>query len=117
MSRPIARQCKTCPWRKGSKNSDIPGYCPAKHAKLRDTIAEPGCFEQALKGELRLMSCHYSTEKAERMCVGWAANQLGEGNNIALRMKASRDGDKFPLLRTVGPQRANLEATINENDG
>ncbi len=105
----IAKQCKGCPWKVRSSTDDIPGYCPTKHAALADTIAAPGSIA-GLDGPLRVMSCHDSREGADRVCVGWAAHQLGPGNNIGLRLKASRD--KWPQMQTVGEQHQTFEDTL-----
>jgi hypothetical protein len=56
------------------------------------------------------MACHESRNGAEYACVGWVANQLGPGNNIALRLLAT-DG-RFAKLRTIGPQHQRLEDTL-----
>ncbi len=45
------------------------------------------------------------------MCIGWAAQQLGEGNNIPLRIKAMRDPN-WPKLQTVGEQHETFEDTL-----
>ena len=107
------RQCKKCPWRKDVDPNDIPnGYCAKKHAALSDTIAEPGVLRG---GPLRMMACHESKPGEERPCVGWLANQLGPGNNIALRMRAlsgSIDAD----IELVGEQHERFEDTLPESD-
>jgi hypothetical protein len=103
-------QCGNCPWRVGSDTATIPGYDRAKHRALRDTIATPG-DTRGLLGGLRAMACHKSAEGAERVCVGWAAQQLGEGNNIALRLAALHD-PRLQGLQTVGPQHPTLAATL-----
>jgi hypothetical protein len=100
-------QCDGCPWRVSvTPARDIPGYCPTKHAGLADTIAESG----VVRPRLRAMSCHESPPGAEQYCVGWAANQLGPGNNLTLRMVA-RDG-RFQKMRTDGPQHLRFEDTL-----
>ncbi len=81
------RQCAKCPWRTDVDPYDIPdGYCEVKHRALKSTIAEPG---NIMRGKsLRAMACHEFPEGKESACVGWVFNQLGSGNNIALRMQA-----------------------------
>jgi hypothetical protein len=105
------QQCKACPWKKGVKpREDIPGgYCEKKHEALRDTIAEPGAIT-GLGPSIRMMACHESPVDHEQPCVGWVINQLGPGNNIALRMLA-RDG-RFRELRVEGPQHDRFEDTL-----
>jgi hypothetical protein len=85
----VRRQCAKCPWRTDVDPHDIPnGYCEVKHANLKDTIAEPGSVADLGRGSLRVMACHEFPEGRESPCVGWVFNQLGPGNNIALRMQA-----------------------------
>ena len=102
-------QCAKCPWKKGVDAFDIPGgYSREKHKALASTIAEPGACN--LSG-VRVMACHETTAGDELPCVGWLVQQLGDGNNIALRLRVIMggiDGD----VRTVGPQHPTLEATI-----
>ena len=103
------RQCAKCPWRKGVDPHDIPnGYCPTKHRALEDTIAEPGALTF---GTLRIMACH---ETHKEPCVGWLANQLGPGNNLALRLAviSGRIGADF---KTIGPQHERFEDTLPED--
>lgn len=106
-----ARQCKACPWKVGVKPSgDIPGgYSEAKHRALDRTIAEPGSTADLGK-PLHVMACHETPPGRELMCAGWVHNQLGPGNNIALRMKAL-DG-RFHGLRVDGPQHERFEDTL-----
>lgn len=94
------KQCKACPWKLSTNpHTDIPGgYDSAKHAKL---INCTGGLE-ALGKPIRAMACHESPPGREQACVGWVANQLGPGNNIALRMQAM-DG-RFAGLETDGEQ-------------
>lgn len=103
------KQCKACPWRKDVRPAeDIPGgYCETKHRALKDTIATPGLVQI---GVVRMMACHESAVGAEQPCVGWVVNQLGPGNNIALRLLAL-DG-RFRNVRTEGPQHARFEDTL-----
>lgn len=104
------KQCKACPWRRDVLPAEeIPnGYCRAKHANLERTIAEPGVLSTS--DTLRLMACHESVVGREYPCVGWLANQLGSGHNMALRFLA-RDG-RFRGIRTVGAQCETLQETL-----
>lgn len=104
------RQCKGCPWRQGASTDKIPRYDRKQHLALRETIAEPGSLH-GLGGGLRIMACHDSPENAPTVCVGWAVQQLGSGNNLALRFAALRDG-RFHELETDGPQRERFEETF-----
>lgn len=103
----MRRQCKHCPWKKSTNPFDIPnGYSPVDHAALKSTIAEPGQYST---GPLRIMACH---ETHDLPCVGWLHNQIGEGNNIPLRI-AAMDG-RFGKYKTVGPQHEHFEDTLSE---
>lgn len=113
MTRPVAKQCKSCPWKVDVVPSrDIPnGYCPRKHRDLDKTIARDTGFDRSLN----MMACHKSPTGAETVCVGWADNQLGVGNNIGLRLKAIHDPN-FPRLELDGEQHARFEDTIPDDD-
>ncbi len=79
-----SKQCAKCPWKVTTDPCAIPnGYSVAKHKALRGTIAKEGTFDLSA---LRLMACHETGGRRVRPCVGWLANQLGTGNNIALRL-------------------------------
>jgi hypothetical protein len=103
------RQCKACPWRRDVDPArDIPvGYTAARHRGLACTIAVPGALRI---GALQAAACHESPLGREQPCVGWVVNQLGLGNNLALRIQAM-DG-RFGDLRTDGPQHAWFEDTL-----
>ena len=54
------------------------------------------------------MACHEFPVGAEKPCVGWLVNQLGPGNNIALRLRVilkTIDAN----VQTVGEQHQTLE--------
>jgi len=102
------RQCAKCPWRVDVDPNDIPGgYCETKHRGLDSTIARrEGGF-----GPLRMMACHEPPPGKELPCVGWLENQLGAGNNIALRLTVVTgrvDGN----VETVGAQHERFEDTL-----
>jgi hypothetical protein len=102
------KQCKKCPWKVSTNPHDIPnGYCETLHRDLERTIAKD---ERPFVAELRMMACHESPVGQERECVGWVANQLGTGNNIALRMLAL-DG-RYAALKLDGPQHETFEDTL-----
>lgn len=109
MSKP-RRQCAKCPWKKSTDPRDIPGgYSQDLHAGLASTIAEPGSLRPA--GSMRMMACHETNVGAELPCVGWLANQIGPGNNLALRLRVmvgEVDGD----VETVGEQHERFEDTL-----
>lgn len=101
-------QCKACPWRKDvDPHRDIPGgYCATKHRNLRETIADG----PSLGRELKVMACHESKPGREFACVGWVANQLGPGNNIAVRLQVM--AGRIPPPRLVGEQHERFEDTL-----
>lgn len=112
MSSIRAKQCQKCPWRVDVDPHDIPdGYCKLKHKALADTIAEPATLN--LGGPLKLMACHESTADNMQPCVGWLANQLGPGNNIGLRLWASKN--LKVRLKLVGEQHETFEDTLPES--
>ena len=103
-------QCKACPWKRSVRpKQDIPGgYSVRKHRALRKTMADPGSF----CGTEGFMACHESPPGQERVCVGWAVQQLGPGNNLALRLRAIMGDETLRDLRTVGPQHERFEDTL-----
>lgn len=98
-------QCQKCPWRVGVDPRDIPIYCEAKHRALKRTIAEPGRIDL---GAVRAMACH---ETGDAHCIGWLMNQVGAGNNIALRiqMTSCQNAGK---IRLRGEQHRTFEETL-----
>ncbi len=106
----MRRQCEKCPWKKSTDPNDIPnGYCSTKHRNLTNTIADPGSLRSM--GVIRSMACHDSKPGEEKHCVGWLTNQLGDGNNIPLRMAVAR-GQIDANVELVGEQHATLEDTF-----
>lgn len=86
------RQCAKCPWKVSTDPHDIPGgYDVEKHRRLTNTIASADVSEQLVDfisdKPMRIMACHESDIGEERPCVGWLHNQLGDGNNLSLRLK------------------------------
>lgn len=110
-------QCKACPWKKSTvPDRDIPGgYSAGLHEDLDRTIAEPASL-RGIGGPMRLMACHETKKSRERACAGWVHNQLGIGNNIALRLMALRGdlGDLRSLaeVKLDGPQHERFEDTL-----
>lgn len=102
------RQCKSCPWIKGNKNEDIPNYDAKLHKKLIGTIQGLDINREFF----RIMACHLSESGDEQTCVGWMHNQLGKGNNLALRIRAlSEDWDHNYSL--AGEQVDNFDETFS----
>lgn len=109
------KQCKHCPWKVSTDPSKIPhGYSVALHASLKSTIAEPGDMRgvaDVLCGSgVRMMACHETPVGREQPCIGWLSNQLGPGNNIALRVRVSFG--EFGDFETVGKQHERFEDTM-----
>ncbi len=107
-------QCAKCPWKVSTDPNEIPnGYSVEKHRALKNTIAEEGDLTTALRvragdAPMRFMACH---ETHDTPCVGWLAHQLGEGNNLALRLlvfSGAVDAD----VRTIGEQHERFEDTL-----
>jgi len=105
------QQCKTCPWRKGSKCANIPKYDLDLHQDLVETIADEGGNLSKLGQPVAIMGCHYSSDKKQIPCVGWLHNQIGDGNNIPLRIWFS---DNYPndSIKVDGEQKQNFQQTF-----
>lgn len=100
------RQCAKCPWKATTDPHDIPdGYSVEKHRALEGTIKEG---LSSLGGALRIMACH---ETADTPCAGWLMNQLGPGNNIALRLAVAR-GHVDADVELDGDQHERFEDTL-----
>lgn len=56
----------------------------------------------------RMMACH---ETHNSHCIGWLVNQVGDGNNIGLRIRMStcKNADQ---IRLRGKQHATFEDTL-----
>lgn len=107
----MRKQCSKCPWRVDVDPHDIPhGYCEVKHRNLKKTIAVQGDIS-SLGSELPVMACHEFPDGREQPCVGWLHNQLGPGNNIALRLRAMRDSSLYKY-ELVGEQHETFEDTL-----
>lgn len=101
-------QCQSCPWKVGCvPDRDIPnGYSRTLHKALNVTIAQPGSMCSTGVG----MACHYSKVGEEFPCAGWLFNQLGDGNNIPLRIDVARG--RVPIPKIDGKQHATFAATL-----
>lgn len=108
------KQCAKCPWKTSTDPRDIPhGYCESRHRALAATISDETGNLAAVIGHapLRVMACHEHPEGREAHCIGWLMNQLGPGNNIALRMMM-RDCENVDRIRLDGPQHERFEDTL-----
>lgn len=111
------RQCAKCPWKVTTDPHEIPnGYSVEKHYALSRTVARPADLSPLNDATIRVMACH-ETAVAMRdddhplPCVGWLANPLGEGNNLALRMLALR-GKVNVDFELEGEQHSCFEDTL-----
>jgi hypothetical protein len=104
------KQCEKCPWRVDTDPHEIPnGYCPAKHAHLKVTIADAdNPLDTFFRGKQRSMACH---EEHEAHCIGWLVNQIGPGNNIGLRMHMRSCGN-VKDVQVFGEQHQRFEDTL-----
>jgi hypothetical protein len=103
-------QCEKCPWRVDVDPNDIPnGYCEVRHQNLSATIAKPGALN--FNRVINVMACHESPVGKEQHCIGWLYNQLGDGNNIALRIQM-RQCENLKDMRIVGEQHSRFEDTL-----
>lgn len=103
-------QCDKCPWRVDVDPYDIPdGYCEVRHQNLAGTIATPGALN--FGAAINVMACHESKIGKEQHCIGWIYNQIGEGNNIPLRL-AMRNCENLRDMRIVGEQHRRFEDTL-----
>lgn len=60
---------------------------------------------------MKVMACH---EEHEAHCIGWLVNQVGPGNNIALRLRL-RDCTNADKIRLCGEQHETFDATLPAN--
>lgn len=104
------RQCKKCPWKVGTNPYEIDNYNEEGHALLKRTI-KPG-LAGLVEPDLRMMACHETEPPRQLPCVGWLVNQLGPGNNIALRMAVSLHKRISADVELDGPQHPTLEDTL-----
>jgi hypothetical protein len=74
------------------------------HRALAATIAVPGFAV----GPGSAMACHEHPPGEEAHCVGWLMNQLGPGNNIALRLRMMSCENLGAVVRE-GPQHQRFE--------
>ena len=103
------KQCALCPWRKEVNPNDIPnGYSRDKHRALAKTIAKEGDTSFLSSDKIHIMACH---ETDDAHCIGWLMNQLGAGNNIALRIQM-RECDNLGDVELRGEQHETFDETL-----
>ncbi len=111
MTQRFLKQCAKCPWKTSTDPHDIPnGYSVEKHRALSGTIAVPGSVDD-LNGDLRIMACHETSQGHESPCAGWMHHQLGDGNNIALRIAIIEGRLPPPAVELDVEQHPTFEAT------
>jgi hypothetical protein len=101
-------QCDKCPWRVATNPHDIPnGYTEERHRALERTISKDP-LDFLSNGPLYVMACH---ETENTHCIGWLVNQIGPGNNVALRIHMLQcENAQFIKLR--GEQHQRFEDTL-----
>jgi hypothetical protein len=103
------KQCEKCPWKVATNPHEIPdGYTLEGHENLRQTIADEN-INFGL-GTLNIMACHASEEAH---CIGWLVNQLGVGNNIALRIRLMTCENRREI-KTFGDQHRTFDDTFGD---
>lgn len=107
----IARQCLSCPWRVDCvPERDIPhGYNAKMHEALRDRTIRSG-LDSLFGSRITAMACHHSKIGEEFVCAGWLHNQLGVGNNLAVRIAVS--SGRLPRPEIDGDQHESFEDTL-----
>jgi hypothetical protein len=108
--RKTVTQCKSCPWKTSCvPERDIPGgYCTSMHEELKGTCTDG--VADLFSSTRRIMACHYSKPGAEVPCAGWLHNQLGEGNNVAVRLDVAVG--RLPVPEVRGDQHPTFEDTL-----
>jgi hypothetical protein len=102
-------QCEKCPWLTATDPRDIPnGYSEDRHRALAGTIAAPADLGSLSCDVMHVFACH---ETDATHCVGWLVNQIGPGNNIALRLRM-RSCANATNIRLRGPQHLRFEDTL-----
>ena len=104
------KQCAKCPWKVSTNPHDIPdGYSVEKHRALAKTIARPGDLSALFSGAPQTAFACHETEDAH--CIGWLVNQVGRGNNIALRLQMMTCENRNEI-QTFGEQHETFEDTL-----
>ena len=108
------KQCVNCPWRVESQPQNIPnGYTIDNHLDLSCTIANSenpinDYLDHLQSGVLHVMVCH---QTVDAYCIGWLMNQLGNGNNIALRINTINIKNIYDV-KLIGEQHKTFEDTV-----
>lgn len=105
-------QCKNCPWKVSTNTDDIPNYQMDLHKDLKGTIASGDNYGLP---RLKIMSCHESKDSEPEHCIGWMRNQLGRGNNLALRIDVM-SCENVGQIKTFGNQHQLFAETFGYED-
>jgi hypothetical protein len=106
----IISQCAKCPWKKSTNPNEIPdGYSIELHKGLISTISTDPI--QSILKPTANMACHHSNCSDEMYCIGWLNNQLGNGNNIGLRLRM-RDCENLSKIKVIGEQHLTFKDTV-----
>ena len=89
-------QCAKCPWLIRTNPYEIPNASP-----------------EASLSQKHVMACH---EDRMAYCIGWLVNQMGPGNNIALRM-TMRNCTNAHEIKLRGRQHERFENTLPKTPG
>lgn len=78
------KQCKTCPWKASVVPSrDVPDYGPGIYDRMRSSSRSG--IESMREATRIVMECHVG-KRRNRPCAGWLYYQIGDGNNLAMRL-------------------------------
>lgn len=83
------------------------GTIPTSTRHYPCTIAEPG----SMKDTGHAMACH---ESHDAHCIGWLVNQIGEGNNIPLRIRMM-DCANASRIELRGEQHRSFDDTLPDD--
>lgn len=98
------QQCALCPWKKSVSILEIPNG-PDRESVRRILMDRPCGMDPGF-----MMACHDSPIGEEQACVGWLVHELGPGNNIPIRIAASRGRFDPSALVLDGPQHESVES-------
>ena len=100
-ARKTTKQCKACPWRVDVIPArDVPGYEPGLYDRMRATLRDG--LDSLAPGTRMSMACHHQVDGEELPCAGWIHNQLGVGNNLAVRINVG--SGRLPVPQVIGEQ-------------
>jgi hypothetical protein len=114
--------CKSCPWRKDARASDIPNFSMAMAESLRDTSPN----ERGVGPDFgsNKMACHQSRVGEEFVCAGWLASVGHAHPGVRLSILAKTinpaslaPGADWPALHESYPEvLEKLRQTLGDRD-